>query len=283
MHTNGQIGADRVSRLGPALGRFRGWRVVIMSSAVMVTAAVSACGAVTSSPPGELGELQRIASTCRPTPPAAMVQLDGTGSSNGSAITAERMDAVESVTRETAVCSGRLRVVVFSSSSAATVTLFDDALRPQGATRNARLRRVPKLVKGAVAQIRRNYASAVAALPGGGSDITAQYRLAQEWAAQLGGGYRLRLAVFTDGFQTVGVDFYKKALTKREAIALAARTTVPKLPGASVTTAGLGRVAGDPPRSAVVDGLVAYYDALCARTGANECTSVTDYTEGRQP
>jgi hypothetical protein len=64
-------------------------------------------------------------------------------------------------------------------------------------------------------------------------------------------------------------------------MALAQQTPVPDLSGASVTVAGLGRVAGRPPASAVVEGLVAFYGALCVRTKAATCTSVTDYAAGR--
>jgi hypothetical protein len=112
----------------------------------------------------------------------------------------------------------------------------------------------------------------------GGSDITAQYRLASEWSAQLGRKFRLHLYVLTDGFQTIGVSLGVKALTRREAVALADQVTIPKLPGASVVVAGLGHVAGRPPRSDVVEGLVAYYDALCHRSGAAQCRAVIDYT-----
>jgi hypothetical protein len=275
----GHTGPGNIASPVPASTRFRTSRLAA-TGAVAITAATTACsvGALQS---GELDELQRIHATCQAKPPAAMVRIDGTDSSNSDAITAERLNAVESITRETAVCGGRLRVAVFSSSSAGTVTLYDGVLRPPGATTNARLRRVPKLVDKAMSQIRSGDASAVAKLPGGGSDIIAQYRLAGEWISQLGGGYRLRFVLLTDGFQTTGVNFYRQALTKQAAIALADRTTVPKLPGASVTVAGLGRVAGSPPSSATVNGLATYYDALCARTGAAACTSVIDYAVGR--
>jgi hypothetical protein len=147
------------------------------------TAALSACG-VPASSSGELGELQRLASRCEPTPPAAMVRIDESGSSRSGAIRAERLRSLESIVRETAVCGGRLHVVVFSSSSVAATVLFDDALQPYGATRNARLRRAPKLVDHAMSQIRGGYASAVATLPGGGSDITSQFSPAREWVGR---------------------------------------------------------------------------------------------------
>lgn len=192
------------------------------------------------------------------------------------------MVAIESVVRRTAICSGHLRVIVFSSSSSATTNLFDGPLRLHGATDNARLKRAPGVVDEVMGQIRQAYGPAISSLPQGGSDITAQYRLAGEWVQQLGGSFRLHLYLLTDGFQNIGVDLGARALSKDEAAALAHQVAVPLLPGASVVVAGLGRVAGDPPPSQIVEGLVAYYDALCQKTTASKCVSVTDYTtEGR--
>jgi hypothetical protein len=249
---------------------------------LVLAAVLAACGAG-SSPRGELGADQQILASCDPAArPASLVEVDGTGSSASDQITAERMAAVESVVRRTAICSGDLRVLVFSSSSAGTVTLFNGPLRVEGATVNARLKRVPGVVAGVMAKVRKAYGPAVAALAGGGSDITAQYRLASEWTQQLGGSYRLNLYLLTDGFQNIGVNLGARALSTTEATVLAGRVSVPKLPGASVVVAGLGRVAGAPPGSDVAEGLVAYYDALCKKTGAAQCVSVTDYaTEGR--
>lgn len=260
------------------------WRQACQLITAVLIAAVTltGCGA-SSSPRGELGENQAILATCDPTaPPASFVQVDGTGSSNSDAILNERMAAVEQVVRKTAICSGYLRVVVFSSSSAATAQLFDGPLHLEGATANAKLKGVPALVSSTMDQIRKTYNPAVAGLSGGGSDITAQYRLASEWISQLGGNLKLHLYLLTDGFQNVGVDLGARALTQQEAAGLADQAAVPQLPGASVVVAGLGRVAGNPPPSQVVEGLVAYYDRLCQRTGAARCVSVTDYaTEGR--
>jgi hypothetical protein len=244
--------------------------------AALVT--LSACGAG-SSPRGELGTDQQILASCDPAArPASLVGIDGSGSSATDAITAERMTAVESIVRRTTICSGDLWVLVFSSSSAGTVTLFDGPLHLAGATANARLKRVPGVVAGVMAKVQKAYGPAVAALAGGGSDITAQYRLGGEWVGQLGGGLRLHLYLLTDGFQNIGVNLGARALSKQEATVLAGRVSVPRLPGASVVVAGLGRVAGVPPGSDVAEGLVAYYDALCKKTGAAQCVSVTDYT-----
>jgi hypothetical protein len=261
-----------------ASGSYRPRRARLVATIALVAMASAACG-VSSSPRGELAQDKRILASCdKSAPPASDVHIDGTGSSASQQITNARMTTVESIARTTAICSGRLRVSVFSSSSAATATLVDGPLRLDGATSNARLKRVPGVVGDVMTTIRKGYGPAVARLDRGGSDITAQYRLAGEWSAQLGGRFRLHLYVLTDGLQTIGVDLDAKALSRREAVALADRVTVPKLPRASVVVAGLGRVAGRPPRSDVVEGLVAYYTQLCHKTGATQCRAVTDYT-----
>ncbi|CBG70007.1 VWA domain-containing protein [Streptomyces sp. LBUM 1478] len=243
---------------------------------------MTACS-VGSSPHGKLAQDKRILASCdAAAPPASDIQIDGTGSSASKVITEERMAAIEQIVRTTAICSGRLRVTVFSASSAATAMLFDGPLPLHGATDNARLKRVAKVVDDTMTEIRDVYGPAVAGLKGKGSDITAQYRLAGEWINQVGGDFRLHMYLLTDGFQNVGIDLGKRAVSKQEVAELANKTAMPKIPGASVTVAGLGRVAGTPPRSDIVEGLVNYYDALCKKTGAAECVSVTDYTsEGR--
>ncbi|MGW1715588.1 hypothetical protein [Streptomyces sp. NPDC002156] len=262
----------------PSPRRFR----LAAVAALTVATTMTACS-VGSSPHGELAQDKQILTDCdASSPPASDIQVDGTGSSDTKEITEERMAAIEQVVRTTAICSGRLRVSVFSASSAATATLFDGPLLLHGATDNARLKRAAVVVDDAMTEIRDAYGPAVAGLKGKGSDITAEYRLAGEWINQVGGDFRLHLFILTDGFQNVGIDLGKRAISKQEAAELANKTAMPKLPGASVTVAGLGRVAGTPPRSDVVEGLVTYYDALCKKTGAAKCVSVTDYaSEGR--
>jgi hypothetical protein len=269
----------RISRCtAPQTAARRTRRSLAVTCALSIAATVTACGVGSSAHSQLAQDKQTLASCDASAPPAADVQIDGSGSSASKAITEERTAAVEEIVRTTAICAGRLRVLVFSSSSAAATTLFDENLVLHGATDNAKLKRVPQLAERVMARIRASYEPAVADLPGGGSDITGQVRLSQEWAEQVGGDHRLHLYLLTDGFQTVGgVDLYKKALTKREADALAGRMAVPQLRGASVTVAGLGRVTGSPPPSTLVEGLVAFYDALCKKSGAARCLSVTDY------
>jgi len=228
---------------------------------------------------GELGQDQRTLSACPDERMASYLSVDVTGSGWGDdEIVEGRKAVIANLTRQTAICGGHLRVMAFTSSSAATVTLYDGELNLPGATDIARLRRVPGIVEEVTGEIAAAYDAVVTAPPPeGGSDIVAQYRLAHEYADQLGPGYTLELLILTDGFQTTRTGVIDHALTPTEASDLAATVALPELPGASVTVAGLGEVAGDPPTSDVVDGLVSFYDAICARTGAETCLSVTDY------
>lgn len=252
-----------------------GWLLVVLSLVVLVL--VAACSA-NSPTHGALAADQQVLSTCNAAaPPAADVQLDGSGSSNAEPIVEERLKATEEIVRTTAICGGRLRVSLFSATSAATAVLADRPLHLEGATDNAKLKKVSPLVAEVMASLRDKYAEAVKSLPDSGTDVSAMYRLAAEWAAQVGAPYRLHLYLLTDGFQTVNFRLDDRARSRDEAARLAGEVAVPQLPGASVLVAGLGRVADHPPASSVVDGLIAFYDALCAKTSAVSCTSVTDY------
>jgi hypothetical protein len=231
---------------------------------------------------GELGQDQAILATCAGQQLAEMVTIDDSGTGRDQSIADQHLGAVRTVVRRTAICGGHLRVTAFAGTSAVTRPLYDGELQLAGATDIARLRKVPALVEDVMSTVSKGYQAALAAPPAGdGSDITGQYRLAGEYADQLGKGYTLEFVLLTDGFQTNGADAIDHALSSDEAKRLAAKVNLPTLKGATVTVAGLGRVVGTPPQSDMVEGLVRFYDAVCARTGAAKCTSVTDFTVGR--
>lgn len=130
---------------------------------------------------------------------------------------------------------------------------------------------------GVITTIRTTYKAAAAHLSPDGSDIIGQYEQAAEWFRQLGGNYQLQLDLLTDGFQNIGIDLSAQVLDPQQAAALAQQTPMPDLSGANVTIAGLGRVTGATPTSAMVDGLVAYDSALCHRAHAARCVAVSDF------
>lgn len=262
---------------GPGAGCRAFLAAVLGALALLV---LGACGAGTS-PPGELGQDQQILAACPAGKKLASdVEVDASGSGRTPELPSERAAVIGDVARRTAICGGHLRVSIFSASSAATALLYDGELSLPGATDNARLRRVPKLLDQVMTTTTQAYATEVNDLTPDGSDIVAQYRLASEYIQQLGDGYVLRLVVLTDGFQSSSAfGIGDQPLSRDEAAALAAQVSVPSIPNsASVTVAGLGKVVGQPPSSDVVDGLVAFYDAICRRAGAATCQSVTEYT-----
>ncbi len=250
---------------------------VALGAALLLSSA--GCSVLVSSNAGNSSD-QQIMESCKDGPrQASDIEVDQSGSSSSEAIRTQRLAIIEDVARRTALCgNGHLLVRVFSSSSGATQTLFDGDLILKGATDNAKLRRVDGVVDDIMTTIATNYAAAVAALPSSGSDITSVYRLGSEYIAQLGADYRLSLYVLTDGLNNVGLDLTTRALSADEATELASSVNVPALPDASISVIGLGRVDGDPAPSNLVEGLVAFYGALCKKSGAVSCTAVTDYS-----
>ena len=250
-------------------------------TALFVPAAlVAGCGPKPTDP-AELAQNNEILKTCpKDTKLASKVDIDVSGSGRSADLGVERTAVVVQVARRTAICGGHLRVSAFSVTSAATANLYDQELTLDGATDNARLRHVSALVDDISKQVTETYPSALKKLSPNGSDIIGQYRLAAEYKQQLGSGYRLELTILTDGYQAGGgISLGGRALTKAQANAVVARIPLPKLPGASITVAGIGKVAtGKPASSAIVEGTVFVWDAICAKTGAEHCLSVTDYT-----
>lgn len=237
--------------------------------------ALTACGDYNA--PGQLGQLQQQLESCPDgLKVATRVDWDGTGSGRSTQLDTERLAIIEQLATEVAICGGHFTVTGYSSSSGATVTLYDAEITMPGATSNAQLRRVPQAVEDLMTEIESAYPEALASLPAGGSDISGVWRLASEQQAQLGDGYQFQYVNLTDGLDNVGVTL-DAGLTAEQAVALANQISVPNLDGAEVTIAGIGRVAGNPVSSHLAEALVAYYDRLCERTGAASCLAVTDW------
>lgn len=248
-----------------------------MAFSVLLVAVLTGCSG--NSAPGDLGVNQKTLVSCPSTPPAAEVFVDVSGTGRMQKLPEDYAAATKDLARKTAVCGGHLSVVAFSASSTATAGLFDGDLKMHGSTDNARLRHVPDAVEGVMKIVEDAYATKLTQLTPGGSDILAQYGLAAERQRQLGGGRPLDLLILTDGFQNAGLVVGDRVLSDADAKTLAAGVDVPQLHGATVVVAGIGKtrdqtvVATD-----VVNGMKAFYDAVCQRTGAAACVSVTDYT-----
>ncbi|MGY2746212.1 hypothetical protein [Arthrobacter sp. UYCu723] len=249
----------------------------VITGTILVIAALAACSSGSGS--GGLTVNKQTLASCPASPLASRASIDVSGTVRSDAIPESYAAALQDLVRRTAVCGGHLSVVVFSASSAATVSLYDGDLQMPGSTENARLRRVPQATEEVMTAVSEAYTEKARTLTPGGTDIVAQYQLGHEYLQQLGGNRHLNLVLLTDGYQNAGFVLGDRALTEAEATALAAQVDIPQLPGATITVAGIGKTAGqDSAPTNVITGMKAFYDALCSRTGATTCVSVTDYT-----
>jgi hypothetical protein len=227
---------------------------------------------------GATGPLARLrAFHCPNVPPLEFIASDESATGRSAKLTDEREKIIQDLLTAVAACGGSARVQLFSSSATATKIVFDGDLKPEGATKNARLRQVPRLVEAAMKQIEAEWNKAVAGLPAGGTDVLSQLSLAQEYRIQLGRERPLAVVILSDGVQTTGVILNTPELTHAVATDLAGRVEVPNFgPSVHVTFAGLGNVAGPPPPTQFVVALKTFYTSACRRTGAR-CTVVTDF------
>lgn len=241
------------------------------ATAVLASISLLAATACGSTAAGDVADAKALIEACA-SPVNSYVAIDGTTSSNVSTLSDGRKKAVAGELSQVAACGGRAKVVVFSSSSAATVTLFEGQIPLVGATGQARARRLGAAVEKVVEQIDSGFAAAVPVLDPGGSDPVAQLRLFSEWSSQVGSG-QLRMLELTDGFQNVEVSIEQIVA---DPAAAAGVFPVPDLSGRQVTVAGIGEVAGPAPATTVVDALKALYMELCQRSGAARCTVVSE-------
>lgn len=238
---------------------------------VVVSTSLSAMCSCTASGPSDLSEARSLITRCDG-PAFSYIAIDGTESSNPGGLEGPRERAVRGELSRVAACNGRAKVVVFSSSSAATLTLFEGSIRLVGATDQAKARRLPHEVDVVTADVKDRYAKVVPHLDPAGSDPVAQMRLFAEWRDQLGSG-EFRMLELTDGMQNVGTTVRQIVASPDSA---AARFPVPNLDGAEVTFAGISEVTGKVPPTTVVDALKAFYAALCKRSGAKRCRVVSE-------
>lgn len=251
-----------------------------IASLLAIATLMAGCNLSSSSPTTALTENQKTLASCdRAHPPASWVAIDGATFSASSTIFEERISALESIARQTAVCSGYLKVIAFGGSSVQTAALFDGSLRQTGATDNARLLRVPAAVAEVMATVRKAYGPAVVHWDHCVSDVTSQYRLASEWFGQLGGSYGLGVYLLTDGIQNARVVTGTEVLDPHQVAALAAQVPVPNLAGAEIVVAGLGITVQPLEQSDIVESLVSYYTDVCRQTGAKKCVAVSTYQE----
>lgn len=247
-------------------------------SVVPLVAVLSACGLGQAS--GTLGQLQQMASTCpRGQQVATYVGDDLSSNDRSRTLNQARLSEIRAAATFTAVCGGTLQVNAFSASDAGTQVLYAGPLQPSGATLNARLLRVTPMVNSVMKTVAEGIPRATSRLPGKATDVVSQLTLMAEFAAQQGRGDRLYGLLMTTGLQTTGEVVTNVDLSQAAAADLGKRASVPALPGAVVTIAGLGQVADGPPApSNYVQSLITFFTEACRRTGATCTVSINPVT-----
>lgn len=240
-------------------------------TAVVLSTTVLGTAACTSAPKSSAGQTRTLIEACKG-PVNGYVAFDGTSSGDNGPLDGPRLRALKAALTQVAVCGGHAKVVVFSSSSAATTTLFEGRVELKGATNQAKARRLEPAVAEVSEQVSTAYAKAVPSLEGGGSDPVAQLRLFGEWMDQVENGEFQFLAI-TDGFQTAGVSL-KQITVDPERAAASFKAT--DLSGSTVTFAGIGELADSAPQTTVVDALKDFYEALCQNSGADRCRVISE-------
>jgi len=255
-------------------------RTTLRGACAAATAVISLTLCTSCSAPPEsvdLAPLQALRAECDPDQlEVDFVALDSSNSSDSDAIHQSRLAVLEELARRSVVCEGRIVVVRFTSTAASTDTVIDESFALAGATDNAKLRRAPDEIARVQTLLTDEVDGSASSLPEGGSDVLGMYNLAAQLVGQLKGPAALHVTLLTDGFTNVGIKLDRK--TKIDDVdGLVDATDVPDLPGASITVAGLGDVAGKAVRSSAVEALIAYYDGICDKAKAASCVSVTDW------
>ncbi|MGJ6122341.1 hypothetical protein QN239_07170 [Mycolicibacterium sp. Y3] len=227
-----------------------------------------------------MSHTENIANSCptNGTRVASFAAIDGSLSQRDTITESAEQEVLRRVAERTFICSGHLRVTLFSGSMIG-VTVFDGDLQLDGATATARLRKAPDAVDAVMEQINTALPDASNQLTDGNTDIVGQYELGAEYESQLSaaGRFQLEQTILTDGIQTAGQYLGDPALTDQQAEALAATFTVPDLSGAEVRLIGIGRQADRTPLpTSYITALRTFHTAVCKRTHAAQCVVVID-------
>ena len=235
-----------------------------------LTLILAACSGSVSQ---DLQPLRDAAQSCGASAKTTQIAIDITGSVRGPSLPASYEKAVRDVATHVAACDDRLRVFAFTTSDAATVTLFDRSFHVPSGTENGHLRQAQRAADDATSEVRDAYGKIGTTLAADATDVVAQFGQAADWARQQGQGSS-ELVILTDGFQTVG----PQPLTLTAASAASgAFGRLPDLTGWNVTVAGLGRSIGYDAPSTITAQLRSFYESLCQQMHTSSCAALTDY------
>lgn len=200
--------------------------------------------------------------------PMTVVMIDGSATQADDGLLAEQAELVAGVAQATSEECGRLRVERFRGSASDVDTIVDREMTPKGATDGARDRNRAAVVE----EVRRAVQEAVVASPPrGSSDPLGAIARGGRLLNQDKRDHR-RLVVITDGVQSHEPNLATAELTATTAARFVdAAGPLPDLSGIELVVAGVGRVSGAKPPTSYVNGLVAFYNEVCRRSGAAAC------------
>ncbi|MGF0319237.1 hypothetical protein [Nocardia fluminea] len=252
----------------------------ITSAAAISLLATGLFGCSASEQLGNIAELKQLAAAC---PEGRLVAgraaIDVSGDRLDVAAEDGRLAPVRALAERVAVCRGHLRVDIFGGSAGATSAVYDGPLHAAGATENARLKRVPKMVDDVMDAVKANLPKAAATLSRDGKDVASQLGLSAEFGRQLdpdGTRYVLDIVITTDGAQTASPSLTDPNLTVTRAEHLAQQVTPVDLSGAAVRMTDIGKAPGRSLPSSYVDALKAFFRRVCEASKAASCLIVTD-------
>jgi hypothetical protein len=203
--------------------------------------------------------------------PFVLVMVDGSSTQNDPALIAEQVDVVAAVARQTSDDCGRLRVERFRGSASDVDTILDRDVTPDGATASNRKRNRDDVLTEVRQAVERGLAAAPA--QGGSDPVGAMGRGARLLGQE--DRKRRQLILVTDGVQSSEPNLATEALTAATASSFVDQAgTLPDLSGIDLVVTGIGRVSGPQPPSSYINGLVAFYEEVCSRSGAASCKVV---------
>jgi hypothetical protein len=236
-------------------------RFRLTMTVLALVAASTACSQVKSLATGD----------CTGDKPFVLVMVDGSSTQNDPKLIAEQVDVVTAVARRTSDDCGRLRVERFRGSASDVDTILDRDVTPDGATASNRDRNRDDLL----AEVRQTLEKGLAASPAqGGSDPVGAMGRGARLLGQEERDHR-QLIMVTDGVQSSSPNLATEDLTVATASSFVDQAgTLPDLTGIDLVVTGVGRVTGAQPPSSYINGLVAFYEEVCSRSGAASCQVV---------
>lgn len=265
---------DGVPASSASISNWRGRYGAGLLAFIAVPFLLAGCGSMSQAAGGYNHD-----NTCPDNTLITILDFDLTASGRDEAVLAERLDDAQIEIERTGDCGGRLIAGAHSNSSAATVTLLDIELHPEGATEIARDRKLGPLVDDTMEQLRSEIDTAMDRLPADGSDLTAAVRFVADQASRhASDDTTIDVTIYTDAISNVGpLALNEPAVTLDDAARTAEAAPDPATPGINeLRIEGVGHVAGtNQPPSDFVEVITAQAHAYLDRTGATHTDALT--------